>query len=70
MLIVPAEFPGASQLLSEEDNEAPACFALWRVIEPRCEVADLTPSGLPQGIVRDASGQVGPIVAVDIVSID
>ena len=70
LLAVPAAFPGALQLLREKDYEAPACFSLWRVIEPRCEVADAAPSGLPQGIIRDASCQVGSIVAVYMVSVD
>ena len=69
-LAVPAAFPGASQLLREEDYKAPACFSLWRVIELLCEVADSAPSGLPQGVVGDASCQVGSIVAVDMVSVD
>ena len=67
-LAVPAVFPGASQILLEKDYEAPACFALWRVIEPCCEVADsapsgVPPSGLPRGVIRGASCQVCSIVA-------
>ena len=47
LLAVPALPPGASQLLSEDCHKAPARLALWRIIEPWCEVANYAAPSFP-----------------------